>query len=313
MQNESVRQRQTQSLYHSLGPLIGAALSQPDVVEVMANPDGTLWIDRHGTGREKIGTIDPVSVEATIRLLAGHMGMTVNRDHPAVSGTLPRSGERFQGVLPPLTEHPTFSIRRRASVIYTLDDYIQQRIITAEQAHQLRDAIAQRKNILVAGGTGSGKTTFANALLAEPAFTKDRIVIIEDTRELQCSAPDKVELLTKSDEPKVTMNDLLRISLRLRPDRIIVGEVRGGEALALVKAWNTGHPGGIATIHANSASDAIQRLEDLIGEAAPVIPRRAIATALHCIIFIERIGTGTCRKMIVTFPDSAASASRVSV
>ena len=304
MQNESVRQRQTQSLYHSLGPLIGEALTQPDVVEVMANPDGTLWIDRHGTGREKIGTIDPVSVEATIRLLAGHMGLTVNRDHPAVSGTLPRSGERFQGVLPPLTEHPTFSIRRRASIIYTLDDYIQQQIITPDQAQQLRDAIIQRKNILVAGGTGSGKTTFANALLAEPAFTNDRIVIIEDTRELQCSAPDKVELLTKSDEPKVTMNDLLRISLRLRPDRIIVGEVRGGEALALVKAWNTGHPGGIATIHANSATDAIQRLEDLIGEASQIVPRRSIESAIQLIFFIERTSNSPSRKITIVANDS---------
>ena len=166
-------------------------------------------------------------------------------------------------------------------------------------AQQLRDAITHRKNILVAGGTGSGKTTLANALLAEPAFTKDRIVIIEDTRELQCLAPDKVELLTKSDDPKVTMNDLLRISLRLRPDRIIVGEVRGGEALALVKAWNTGHPGGIATIHANSGQDALQRLEDLIGEATPVIPHRSIIAAIHCTIFIERIAGGTGRKITV--------------
>ena len=116
-------------------------------------------------------------------------------------------------------------------------------------------AVVERKNILVAGGTGSGKTTLVNAILAEPPFRNDRIVLIEDTKELQCPAEDKVELLTKNTEPRVTMTDLLRMTLRLRPDRIIIGEVRGPEALAMLKAWNTGHPGGVATDHANSAAD----------------------------------------------------------
>lgn len=284
----SVHQRQQEGLYHALGPLIADALAQPDVVEVMANPDGNLWVDRGGVGRQKIGRIEQSAAETTIRLLASHMGETVTSDRPAVAGVLPRSGERFQGLLPPLAERPAFTIRKRASIIFTLDDYVAKRILPAAGADVIRRAVADRKNILVAGGTGSGKTTLVNAILAEPTFRNDRIVMIEDTKELQCPADDKVELLTKNTEPRVTMTDLLRMTLRLRPDRIIIGEVRGPEALALLKAWNTGHPGGVATIHANSASDALRRIEELVGEASQIIPKRSIASAVNLLIFIER-------------------------
>lgn len=285
---DTVRIRHAESLYHALGPLVADALSRPDVVEVMANPDGSLWVDRAGVGRERVGRIEPSAAETTIRLLASHMGETVNPDRPAVAGVLPRSGERFQGVLPPLAERPVFTIRKRASIVFTLDDYVSKGILSADGAAVIRRAVTDRKNILVAGGTGSGKTTLVNAILAESAFRSDRVVLIEDTKELQCPAEDKVELLTKSIEPRVTMTDLLRMTLRLRPDRIIIGEVRGGEALAMLKAWNTGHPGGVATLHANSAADALQRMEDLVGEATHVIPRRSIASAVNLIVFIER-------------------------
>jgi len=285
----SVHHRQQESLYHALGPLVADALAQPDVVEIMANSDGSLWVDRAGVGRERVGRIEPSAAETTIRLLASHMGETVNPDRPAIAGVLPRSGERFQGVLPPLAERPVFTIRKRASVVFTLDDYVAKGILAADGAAVIRRAVVEHHNILVAGGTGSGKTTLVNAILTEPAFKNDRIVIIEDTKELQCPAEDKVELLTKSTEPRVTMTDLLRMTLRLRPDRIIIGEVRGAEALAMVKAWNTGHPGGVATVHANSTIDALRRIEDLIGEASQTIPTRSIASAVNLIAFIERI------------------------
>ena len=295
--SDTVRHRHAESLYHALGPLVADALIRPDVVEVMANPDGSLWVDRAGVGRERVGRIEPSAAETTIRLLASHMGETVNPDRPAVAGVLPRSGERFQGVLPPLAERPVFAIRKRATIVFTLDDYVTQGILSADGAGMLRRAVAERKNILVAGGTGSGKTTLVNAILAEPAFRNDRVVIIEDTKELQCPAEDKVELLTKVTEPRVTMTDLLRMTLRLRPDRIIIGEVRGGEALAMLKAWNTGHPGGVATVHANSAVDALQRIEDLVGEASAVIPRRSIASAINVVVFIERIAEAPGRRI----------------
>ena len=284
----SVHHRQQESLYHALGPLIAEALGRPDVVEIMANPDGSLWVDRAGVGRERVGRIEQSAAETTIRLLASHMGETVTPDRPAVAGVLPRSGERFQGLLPPLAERPVFTIRKRASIVFTLDDYVAKGILPAAGAEVIRHAVVDRKNILVAGGTGSGKTTLVNAILAEPPFRSDRIVLIEDTKELQCPADDKVELLTKNTEPRVTMTDLLRMTLRLRPDRIIIGEVRGPEALAMLKAWNTGHPGGVATIHANSAADALRRIEDLVGEASQIIPTRSIASAVNLLVFIER-------------------------
>jgi type IV secretion system protein VirB11 len=284
----TVHHRHQESLYHALGPLVADALARADVVEIMANPDGILWVDRAGVGRERIGRIEPSAAETTIRLLASHMGETVTPDRPAVAGVLPRSGERFQGLLPPLAERPVFTIRKRASIVFTLEDYVAKGILPSEGAEVIRRAVADRKNILVAGGTGSGKTTLVNAILAETAFRHDRIVIIEDTKELQCPAEDKVELLTKNTEPRVTMTDLLRMTLRLRPDRIIIGEVRGPEALAMLKAWNTGHPGGVATIHANSAADALRRIEDLVGEASQIVPKRSIASAVNLILFIER-------------------------
>jgi type IV secretion system protein VirB11 len=145
--------------------------------------------------------------------------------------------------------------------VFTLDDYVAAGTMTSDQASALRAAVAARKNILVAGGTSTGKTTLTNALLAEVAKTSDRVVLIEDTRELQCKAPNLVALRTK--DGVATLSDLVRSSLRLRPDRIPIGEVRGPEALDLLKAWGTGHPGGIGTIHAGTALGALRRLEQL--------------------------------------------------
>ncbi len=284
-----VQQRHNESLNHALGSIIAGALARPDVVEIMANPDGGLWVDIIGQGRQRMGSIDSSSAETVIRLLAAHAGENANPESPSIAGVLPATGERFQGLLPPLVDRPTFTIRKRPTRIFTLNDYVASGVLSADGANSIRHAIAQRQNILVAGGTGSGKTTLVNAILHEPEFQMQRVVLIEDTRELQCSAPDRVELLTKNTEPKVTMNDLLRMTLRLRPDRIVVGEVRGGEALALLKAWNTGHPGGVATIHANSAEDALYRLEDLIGEVSQTVPQRSIASAINMVIFIKRI------------------------
>jgi type IV secretion system protein TrbB len=290
----STRSRLIEGLRKCLGTQIADLLADDRVVEIMANPDGTLWLDRVGSQHEQggrccVGTIPPQQVESVIRFIATSMGQTATSDNPSVAGTLPETGERFQGLLPPIVEKPTFTIRKRPKSIFTLDDYVARGVLTEQGAQVLRDAIADRKNILVAGGTGSGKTTLVNALLAEPAFANDRVVIIEDTRELQCSAKDCVPLLTKPTDPRVTMTDLLRHTLRLRPDRIVIGEVRGPEALALLKAWNTGHPGGIGTIHANSAEDALYRLEDLIAEVSATIPHRAIASAINLIVYIERV------------------------
>lgn len=289
---EQTADRFRSMLRAALGPSILQALDDPKVVEVMVNADGRVWTDRIGEGRGCIGSIEPNRAESVIRLVADRMGEAVGRHRPVIAGTLPETGERFQGQLPPVTRAPTFAVRKRAELVFTLDDYLRQGVMTAEQVMCLRKAVAQRQNILIVGGTGSGKTTLANAVLAEPAFRDDRVLLIEDTRELQCSSPDSVELLTKRTDPPITMDDLVRHALRLRPDRIIVGEVRGGEALSMLKAWNTGHPGGLATVHANSAEDALGRLEDLIGEVAHHIPRRAIARTINIVVFIRRTSEG---------------------
>jgi type IV secretion system protein VirB11 len=285
--------RKVAALKQAMGPVIASALADRLVVEVMVNPDGKIWVDRIGEGRSFTGhRLESADADRILRLLADHVGEVVTRDRPRVSATLPETGERFQGVFMPLVSSPAFAIRKRPEVVFTLGDYVDEGIMSERQAELIRKAAAGRQNMLIVGGTGSGKTTLANAILAEPAFAHDRVVLIEDTAELQCSAEDKIQMLTKRTEPAVTMTDLVRDTLRLRPDRIIIGEVRDGSALDLLKAWNTGHPGGLATIHGNSAVEGLTRLEDLIGEVSLRTPYRAITQAINVVIYIERTPAG---------------------
>ena len=293
------RERRAAMLRTAMGPAIAEALADPLVVEVMVNPDGVLRLDRLGEGRSQTDvSLTPGEVERVIRLVASHMRLEAHANNPIVSAELPHreegeAGERFEGLLPPVSIAPCFSIRKPARRIYGLADYVSDRIMTDAQASALKRAVSDRKNILVAGGTSSGKTTLANALLAEVAQQDERVILIEDTRELQCTATDCVALRTKAGV--VSLADLVRSTLRLRPDRIIVGEVRGAEALDMLKAWNTGHPGGIATVHANSAESALYRLEQLIQEVVTTVPRRLIAEAIDTIVFIS--GRGIARRI----------------
>ena len=245
--------RGARMLRTALGPAIAAFLEDPSIVEVMLNPDGRLWIDRLSGGLEDTGQqMSAADGERIVRLVAHHVGAEVHPGAPRVSAELPETGERFEGLLPPVVAAPAFAIRKPAVAVFTLEDYVAAGIMTADQAAMLRIAVAERRNILVAGGTSTGKTTLTNALLAEVAKTTDRVVLIEDTRELQCAAPNLVALRTK--DGVASLSDLVRSSLRLRPDRIPIGEVRGAEALDLLKAWGTGHPGGIGTIHAGTGA-----------------------------------------------------------
>jgi type IV secretion system protein VirB11 len=288
-----VSDRKVAALRQAMGPVIAGALADRLVVEVMVNPDGKIWVDRIGEGRSWTGEhLAAADADRILRLLADHAGEVVTRDSPRISATLPETGERFQGAFMPVVSSPAFAIRKRPEIVFTLTEYVEQAIMAEAQAEVIRAAAASHQNILIVGGTGSGKTTLANAILAEPAFAQDRVIIIEDTAELQCSADDQIQMLTKRTDPPVTMTDLVRDTLRLRPDRIIIGEVRDGSALDLLKAWNTGHPGGLATIHANSAAEGLTRLEDLIGEVTQRIPYRAITQAINVIIYIERTPTG---------------------
>ncbi len=289
----SIRQRCV--LEAALGPVLAAALADPTVAEILVNADGAIWIDRAGKGLEATGNHMPASDrETAIRLLAHAAGETVGPAHPLLSASLPGSRARVQAVLPPLAEAPVLAIRLRPARIHTLRDYLAAGIATPRQVAVLRKAVAERLNIIVAGGAGSGKTTLLNALLAERSLANQRLIVLEDTPELQVSSPDTVKLLTRRAAPEVTLRDLVQAALRLRPDRIIVGEVRGGAALDVLKAWNTGHPGGLLSLHANSARDACDRLEDLCLEAQAASPRRLIASAAHLIVFIARTAHGRC-------------------
>jgi type IV secretion system protein TrbB len=279
----------------ALGPAIAAYLEDASIVEVMLNPDGRLWIDRLSGGLEDTGHwVTPADAERIVRLVAHHVGAEVHAGAPRVSAELPESGERFEGLIPPVVAAPCFAIRRPAVAIFTLGDYVKAGTISVSQAELLRVAVRERKNILVAGGTSTGKTTLVNALLAEVAKTGDRVVLIEDTRELQCAAPNLVALRTK--DGAASLSDLVRSSLRLRPDRIPIGEVRGAEALDLLKAWGTGHPGGVGTLHAGSAIGAVRRLEQLIQEAVVTVPRPLIAETINLIAVLS--GRGTARRLV---------------
>lgn len=291
--NSESQARGISMLRTAMGPAIAGHLADPAVVEVMLNPDGRLWIDRLSEGLSVTGeTITPADAERIVRLVAHHVGAEVHDTAPRVSAELP-TGERFEGLLPPVVTAPSFAIRKPAVAVFTLDDYVAAGIMTASQADFLRRAVAERKNILVAGGTSTGKTTLVNALLAEVAKTDDRVVLIEDTRELQCAAPNLVSLCTR--DGIATLSELVRSALRLRPDRIPIGEVRGPEALDLLKAWGTGHPGGIGTLHAGTAIGALHRMEQLIQEIVVTVPRALIAETINVIAVLS--GRGTQRRL----------------
>jgi type IV secretion system protein TrbB len=281
--------RRTAMLRSAFCPVVRSALAEPDTIEVMANPDGSVWIEKAGIGIVVSDDhLAPSDRERVIRLVASGVNEPANRTSPIVSAELPGSGERFEGLLPPISTAPCFSIRKPAATPFSLDDYVRRGGLSPVIASALREAIAGSANVLIAGGTSSGKTTFTNALLAEPAFKADRVVILEDTRELSCAAQNVVQLRTH--RGSVCLQDLVRSTMRLRPDRIVVGEVRGAEALDLLKAWNTGHPGGITTLHANSALGALSRLEQLTLEATSRPPLGLIAEAIDVIVFMSRAG-----------------------
>ena len=283
--------RGARMLRTALGPEIAAWLEDASVIEVMLNPDGRLWIDQLGAGIADTGSgMSAADGERIIRLVAHHVGAEVHAKAPRVSAELPDTGERFEGLLPPVVAAPSFAIRKPAVAVFTLADYVAAEIMSGWQAEALVAAVAARKNILVAGGTSTGKTTLTNALLAEVAKTDDRVVLIEDTRELQCAAPNLVSLRTK--DGVATLSDLVRSALRMRPDRIPIGEVRGAEALDLLKAWGTGHPGGVGTIHAGSALGTLRRMEQLIQECVVTVPRALIAETINVIAVLVRDGTG---------------------
>jgi len=290
--------RLVRKLQEALGDQLCVALDDANVVEIMLNPDGKLFIERLGHGVTPAGEMSSAAAEMVIGTVAHALQSEVDTEQPIISGELPIGGHRFEGLLPPVVAKPAFTIRRRASRLIPLEDYVRTGVMTEYQAATIRSAISAKLNIIISGGTGSGKTTLANAVIYEivNSAPEDRIVILEDTAEIQCAAENAV-LLHTSDT--IDMARLLKSTMRLRPDRIVVGEVRDGAALTLLKAWNTGHPGGVATIHSNTAMSALRRLEQLTAEASQQPMHEVIGEAVDLVISIERTPRGRLVRDII--------------
>ncbi|TPJ52453.1 P-type conjugative transfer ATPase TrbB [Mesorhizobium sp. B2-6-4] len=283
--------RLVRKLREAMGSTICNTLDDSLVVEIMLNPDGQLFVERIGEPITQAGRLAPQAAETIIGTVAHALGTEVNLNRPIISGELPIGGHRFEGLLSPVVAAPVFTIRKRATRLFPLDSYVRDKIMTPYQAAVIRNAVENRMNIVVAGGTGTGKTTLTNAVIGEivSLMPEHRLVILEDTAEIQCAAENFVALHTTD---AVDMSRLLKSTMRLRPDRIIVGEVRDGAALTLLKAWNTGHPGGIATVHANSALSALTRLEQLTAEVSFNPMPEIIGEAVDMVIAIERTPKG---------------------
>lgn len=279
-----------------LGPVILDAFADDDVTEIYLNPqDGAVRFDTRSRGRVDSGArLDPHRVEMFLNAVAASLGLMLGADHPRLEAELPAlgfRGSRLQGFVPPVTPAPAFNIRKPPAVVYSLDDYVAAGIVSVAQRSEFRRAVFEHRNILIAGGTNSGKTTFANALLKEVTelFPAERIVILEDTVELQCVATDHLALRTG---PNVVLAQLVKSALRTSPNRIVVGEVRGSEALDLLDAWATGHPGGVATVHASSAEGALLRLDRLAQRANVPPQHHLVAEAIHLIVVVEGSNAG---------------------
>jgi type IV secretion system protein TrbB len=291
---QQVQERRLDELLkRQLGPTILAAIADPQITEIIVNEDGRLWFESYGSGMREAGlTLAPSQVESLIGTVAASLGTVANAANPIIEGELPIAAIRFEGLLPPVARKPCCVMRKPAQVLYTLNDYVRDQILSEAHGAVLRSAIDQRRNIVIAGGTGSGKTTLAGALINEMVERSDpneRYVIIEDTLEIQCRAKNLAQLHTAEG---ADMTRLVRTTMRLRPDRIIIGEVRGAEALALLKAWNTGHPGGVTTIHANSGKAALTRLSSLVQEAGVPPQPELIAETIDLVAFIVRTTSG---------------------
>lgn len=295
MLDDATRERLLKSLEHNCGPVIMDAVHDPAVIEIMLNPDGKIWTEKYGEEQRCVGELSQAQSRLILSLVASALEETVSARNPVVEGLFPLDGSRFEGVYPPIVgPGASFSMRKKASRIITLPEYLEQGVITPDVIPLLRDAILARKNIVVVGGTSSGKTTFVNGVIhfLDELCPHDRIIILEDTAELQCASPNAVFFLT-SELAGITMRDLTKVCMRYAPDRIFVGEVRDAAALELLKLWNTGHPGGIGTFHADSATDALERLEELVEEAGAGPKQKLIGRAIDLIVFMAKTARNT--------------------
>jgi pilus assembly protein CpaF len=284
------------------GPL-ERLLADPSVSEIMVNGPKDIWIERAGRlSQTPLTFTDASHLRRIITKMVGQIGRRIDESSPLVDARLP-DGSRVNAIIPPLSlSGPLLTIRKFAQNRFALSELIEIGTISNEAAEFLKNCIQAQLNILVSGGTGTGKTTFLNALSAAIPDS-DRIVTIEDAAELQLAQRHVIRLESRpkniEGEGEITIRDLVRNALRMRPDRIIVGEVRGAEALDMLQAMNTGHEGSLSTVHANSPRDALNRLETMVLMAGYELPLRAIrshvSSALELVIQLDRLDDGSRR------------------
>lgn len=282
MSTES-RAKLQETVIHPIKPY----LLDTEVNEIMVNETGTVIIEH---GNELLNTkmsLNKRQIETIIRIVASSNGITVNPQTPSFSAEMLPYRYRFQGIIPPASTQPVFCIRKKRGYSLTLETLVTQNTLTRKQMLFLQNSVQNKKNILVAGGTGSGKTTLVNALLSDKTVESERIIVIEDTPELYLNPQHGFRLLARKG---YSYTEAIKDVLRMRPDRIVIGELRDSAALDLLKAWNTGHGGGISTIHSNSATTALERLAQLIEERVETAPRIFIADVVDICVYIRRVG-----------------------
>ena len=300
-------QRLEVKLRRELGEKVLSLLADDRTEDILLNPDSSLWVKRMSEGFQRVGSMPPAQAASALGTIAAWRGTVLNHEHPMLETELPLDGSRFEGIVAPVVRRPVFAIRLRPRRIFSLVEYEAGGILTdkddplnrlrrrhdfasavrgLQHIDVIRAAVCAKKNILVVGSTGSGKTTLVNAILDGLASLApdDRVISIEDTTELQCAVKNYLDLRAVG---SVGMLDCLRVCMRLKPTRIVVGEVRGAEAHTLLKAWNTGHPGGAATVHANDATSGLIRLESLVAEATSGPQQTLIAEAVDLVVFVD--------------------------
>src|SRR5437016_187051 len=274
----------------------------PDISEIMVNAGSRIFVEKHGELTPVPGiTISEQALCAAVKNIARRLGDDISETKPILDSRLP-DGSRVAAVLPPCSiDGITLTIRKFNTRHFTMADLIKNGMLNAATADFLCERVANRQNILISGGTGTGKTTLLN-ILADFIPDDERILLIEDTAELNIRKSNLVRFETRREQtglPAVTIRDLLKAALRHRPDRIIVGEIRGGEAFDLLQALNTGHSGSICTLHANSARQAIARFADCVLQSGVDLPHRAIlaniANSVELLVHIDRLRG--CRKV----------------
>ncbi|WP_226669065.1 P-type conjugative transfer ATPase TrbB [Microbulbifer aggregans] len=289
MDNSESQSRLQAKLGRELGPIICNALENDRVLEIMANPDGKLWIEEFGKAPYIAGEIPPSHLQSILGTIAASINSACNRENPVVEGVLPIGGHRFAGVhhANTGTSNCAFAIRKKPTRVFSLDEYVGTGTITSEQKGIIDKAITEKWNILVVGGTGSGKTTLTNGVLSRvnDLCPDDRIFLVEDTQEIICRQKNTVQITTSD---YLSSYGALKLALRFRPDRVMFGEVRDGVALDLLKAWNTGHPGGVCTLHANSSEEALERLSEMIQEKCSGDFRSLIGRSVDLCLFIQK-------------------------